>query len=132
VTTKPLTLHRTIALALVVALAERSAMMRVATGPLLGIRTSPEALATAWLWMILIVATITGLALRRRWGAISLIALVPVSTVLLGLPLVPLVTRFASTSFRPYAVMAVNVVLLLAVPTLLRESATNSAATRAH
>ena len=115
-----LTLDRSLAIVLVLALAERLVVVRMAFAPLLGVRSSTLALLAIWLWLLLMAAAIAGLAGRRRWGVYLLIALVPVSTILHSIPLVPLVTSLAPIAYRPFVMSAVNLALLLAVPKLLR------------
>jgi len=115
-----LTLDRSLAIALALALAERWVVLRMAFAPLLGIRSSTLTLVTIWLWLLLIAVAIVGLAWRRRWGAYSLVALVPVSTILHSIPLVPLVTSLAPFPYRTFAMTAVNLAVLLTVPKLLR------------
>jgi hypothetical protein len=117
-------LYPTFALIILLALAERPLVMRMAVGPVLGIQSPPLALAMNWLLLLLLGLTVTGLALQQKWGAYALIALVPVSTILHSFPLVPLVTALAPHSYRPYAMVAVNIAVLLAVPALLRGSPT--------
>ena len=69
-------------------------------------------------WLMLILASIVGIRARRRWGALSLIALMPVSTVMLGVSLVPLVTSVFPVGVRPYVLMLLNVLVLVAAVVL--------------
>ena len=97
--------------------------MRMAVGPLLGVRSSGTGLAMIWLWLFLIVTAISALALHRKWGSHVLIVLALVSTFLLGIPLVPLITSVAPVPYRPYVMTAVNAAFLFAALRLLWGSA---------
>jgi hypothetical protein len=92
----------------------------MAVGPLLGISSSAMLLVVVWLWLVLAVGAIIGLIAQRRWGAYLLLPLVPVSSILLGMPLVPFVTRATPFVYRPYVVGALNALVLLAAPLLVR------------
>lgn len=65
-------------------------------------------------WLVLILTSIVGIRARRRWGAVSLVALMPVSTVMLGVSLVPLVTSVFPLGVRPWVMMLLNVLVLVA------------------
>ena len=118
-----ISLDRAVAILLLLALAEHLTILRMAVAPLLGVQSSALLLAIIWLWLLLNGASIAGLALQRRWGAYFVIALVPVSTILLSIPLLPLVTSLVPVAYRAYAMMAVNVTVLLAMLKLLSGSA---------
>jgi len=79
------------------------------------------------LWLALMFASIVGLLWDQRWGAWSLIALVPVSTILHSVPLVPFVTAAFPLEMRPFVMIAMNIVVLLLALVLQRAQAQSSA-----
>ena len=101
---------------------EHAAMLRVAFGPLLGIQSSAEVLLLSWAWILLTGATVAGLATGRRWSAYALLALVPFSTILLSIPLIPVVASVAPQEYRPALMALVNILLLTVVPILLKRT----------
>lgn len=101
---------------------EHSTMLRMAIGPLLGVQSSPEVLLLSWAWNLLTAVTIAGLALGPRWSASSLLALVHFSTILLSIPLVPVMTTVAPQQYRPIVTARGNILLLSIVPILLKSS----------
>ena len=106
-----------LALALVAVCVERWPIAWMAMTPWRG---SLLAFAVSAAWLGLLVASMAGLLLGRRWGAICLVALVPVSTVLHGVPLVPFVTKAFPLESRWPLVIGLNVVVLLCAIVLLR------------
>ena len=62
----------------------------------------------------------SGLLLGRRWGAVLLLALVPVSTVLHAVPLIPFVSRLLPSALRPGAMWVLNLLVAVAAVMLLR------------
>ena len=97
-------------------------MVRIAIGPVLGVQSTALALVIAWVWILLNVATVAGLALGRRWSAQALLALVPFSTLFLSLSLIPGVTSVVPQDYR-FPLMALsNIFLLPVVPILLKGS----------
>jgi len=72
------------------------------------------------LWIGLLLASVAGLLGARPWGAAALLALVPVSTVLHGVPLVPGLSRLLPAAARPTAVLVLNVLVALAALLVLR------------
>jgi hypothetical protein len=117
-----LTLSQIVGLLLALVLVERAMLVRAAFGPLLGIQTQGVLLVIVWCWVVLLLGTILGLLRKRRWGIYLLIALVPISTILLSVPLIPFLTLLAPKPYRPYAMILVNVLLLLGTLYLLRST----------
>lgn len=116
-----LTLARALALSLCLSLVQHVRMILVAIGPALGTISGPLVVAVAWTWIALMAVTIIGLARGRRWGAFALALLAPVSTMLVSIPLVPLITKLVPHPYRPQAMVLVNIAVLAAVPILLRK-----------
>jgi hypothetical protein len=71
-------------------------------------------------WLGLLLASVVGLLGARRWGPVSLLLLVLVSTVFHGIPLVPGVSRLLPAAVRPGSVFILNLVVAAAAVLLLR------------
>jgi hypothetical protein len=65
-------------------------------------------------WLVLLLASVIGIRAGRRWGALSLIVLMPVSTIMLSVSLVPFLTSIVPAAARPYVMMALNLLMLIA------------------
>ena len=72
------------------------------------------------LWLALMLTSIVGLFSHQRWGVWSLIALVPVSTILHSVPLVPFVSAAFPLEMRPFVMIAANILVLLVAVVLLK------------
>ena len=75
-----------------------------------GVR-EPLGLLVGVTWLALVIATVVGLSMGRRWGAYSLLALAPFSTVMLSAPLFPGMHLVGLKG--PIALAAWNLVALL-------------------
>ena len=69
-------------------------------------------------WLLLVLATVVGLASSRRWGAFGLLLLAPFSTVLLASPLFPGMQLVGLRG--PLALALWNLVALLSGVAILR------------
>ena len=121
-------LSRALAFSLFLTLVEYSKIFRIAFGPLLGVDSSALALLTSWTWLLLLGIAVAGLTSTRRWGAYALAALVPVSTMLMAIPLIPAVSKLIPVSLRPEALATLNILVLVSVPLLLYRPARASVA----
>jgi len=80
----------------------------------------PVGLLVGVIWMVLVLATIAGLAQGRRWGAGCLLVLAPFSTIMLSTPLLP--GMHAVGLKGPLALTVWNLVALLGGLIVLRTS----------
>ena len=125
-----LLLSRAVALLLVLVLVDRVVLLRMAVGPLLGVRSVPELLVIVWVWLFVVVGTVVGLVLERRWSAYLLLIAVAVSTILLSVPLLPWITRLAPGAYRFHAMVVANMVVLFTALLLIRYQGPRVHATR--
>ncbi|HUF25531.1 MAG TPA: hypothetical protein VMM18_01020 [Gemmatimonadaceae bacterium] len=115
---------------LLLVLVDKVVLLRMAVGPLFGVRSSAELLVVVWVWLLVLLGTVAGLTFQRRWGAYLLLIFVPVSTVLLSIPLIPWITQLAPQSYRVYGMLLVNGVVLFTALLLVQGHRRRSQATR--
>jgi hypothetical protein len=100
------------------ALAVLLALVLVADVRLLGTLFRGPVGSTLWVMLAvhvaLLVGAVAGLALLRRWGYWCVYLLVPFSTILLSISLIPHLPRPFPPELRPYVLAAANLAVLAA------------------
>jgi len=114
---------RVVALTLVLVLAERWQLVTFLAPK----NATPLLFIVSGLWLALMLASIVGLFQHQRWGVWSLIALVPVSTILHGIPLIPFATAAFPLEMRPFVMTAANILVLLVALVLHKAQAKSPA-----
>ncbi len=107
-----------------------SGVIRGAAGALTSSGNAPGAAYSVVVggFLLLLGATIVGLFQRRLWGIYCAYALVPVSTILLAVPLIPFVLDLMPPRARVVAMPIVNLAFLAAVVGTRRASSGSGAA----
>ena len=109
---------RIVALLLLLVLVDESVVLPMAIGPLLGTITGPDLLLVVWSWLLLLIGAALGLAARRPWAVVVLIVLVIVSTIAMGIALVPFIMRLVPEQIQTVALLVTNGGVLLTAPYL--------------
>lgn len=109
---------RIVALLLLLVLVDDSVVLPMAIGPLLGTITGPDLLLVVWSWLLLLIGAALGLAARRPWAVVVLIVLVIVSTIAMGIALVPFIMRLVPERIQTVALLVTNGGVLLTAPYL--------------
>ena len=91
--------------------------------PLLAtIGAEPYLSAVIVLFWGLLVATVFGLAKQRPWGFIVFYILAVYATVCLSISFVPLLPKLFPEHFRPWVMIATNILLVLVVARVHRDA----------
>ena len=77
-----------------------------------------ELVALICVWLAVLVASVAAAWCARWWLVIPVTALVMISTALLAIPLIPFMWRLLAPEQRPFVMLIVNGVVLLAAVAL--------------